>query len=71
MDKVQAFAGCNLPSWLAPNSCFVGIRPGHNLDLLEVSFDFRIDRTTMLLSDVPDVLKDPTKADLKIVDDLI
>lgn len=55
------------PNFLTPNSHFMGVRPGHNLDLFEISFDFRIDRTSILTMDTPDVLKDPSVADLKVL----
>jgi hypothetical protein len=67
VDKVQAFASNNLPSWLTPNSTFVGIRPGHNLDLLEVSFDFRIERWALAKREIPQELKDPSKPDLSVL----
>ncbi len=55
------------PSWLSANSYFMSIVPGHNLDLFQMSFDFRIDRTTILYTDTPDILKDPSKANLGVV----
>lgn len=67
IDKVQVFAAQNTPSWLTSNSNWVGIEPGHNLDLLKIGFDFVVDRTTLLWSETPNVLKDPSRADLGIV----
>lgn len=67
VEKIEIFVATNCPSWLTSNSYFVGIKPGHNLDLLEISFDFRIDRTHMILSRTPEILKDPSKAALHVV----
>lgn len=67
VGKMEAFISVNSPGWLTPNSTSVGIRPGHNLDLLQISFDFRVDRSEILKSETPDVLKDPSKPDLKVI----
>ncbi len=64
--KIEEFIHFHYPKWLTPNSTSVGVLPGHNLDLMQISFDFRIDRTDLLLSDTPDVLKDFSKADLQL-----
>ena len=64
VNKIHAFAAQNCPSWLTPNSNFVGIRPGHNLDLLEISSDFLIDRYQILNSEIPQELKDPSKLEI-------
>lgn len=48
IEKLNAFSIKNAPKFLTPNSHFMGIEPGHNLDLLEISFDYRIDRTWLL-----------------------
>lgn len=67
LEKVQEFNASICPHWLTPNSNFVGIKPGHNLDLLEILFDYRIDRTHLLFSEMPEELKDPSKPELKII----
>ncbi len=69
ISSIQAFNEANCPSFLCPNSYFVSIVPGHNLDLLQVSFDFRVDRTFMLLSETPEELKDMSEPDLRVVRD--
>ena len=55
------------PKWITPNSNFVAIEPGHNLDLLKISFDFRVNRMEFLTRDTPQFLKDISKADLSII----
>jgi len=47
----------------------LGVIPGHNLDLLKIAFDFRIDRIFLLRmkTEIPDELKDPSKAELKVI----
>lgn len=67
IEKLGAFSIQHAPSWLKSNSYHVGILPGHNLDLLQIAFDFKVDRIYLLLSDTPDVLKDPSKGDLSLV----
>lgn len=67
MEKVDQFNADNCPGWLTPNSYGVGVIPGHNLDLLQIWFDYKIDRSTILRSETPDFLKDPSKADLNVV----
>lgn len=67
LGRVQEFSVGICPKWLTPNSHFAGIKPGHNLDLLEIGFDFRVDRTSLLLAETPDILQDPSKAQLKIM----
>lgn len=66
--RMEAFSGQNSPSFLTPNSTFVAVVPGHNLDLLQITFDYRIDRTMMLRSEIPDALKDISKPDLKVIE---
>lgn len=65
ISKLERFVSENSPLWLTPNSHFIGIRPGHNLDLLEISFDFRIDRSTIL--EAPDLFTDPSKTELRVI----
>ena len=67
LAKLNRTIALNCPSFLTPCGYFVGISPGNNLDVLQISFDFRIDRTTVLKSETPDYLKDPSKPDLKIL----
>lgn len=57
------------PSFLTSNSHFLGIVPGHNLDLLQISFDFKVDRWSLLKKNIPDILKDPSKAELTLLKD--
>lgn len=67
VEKLSTFSAENCPSFLTPNSNFMGIIPGHNLDLIQIAFDFRVDRMRMLLSETPNALKDPSKADLNLL----
>lgn len=67
LTRIDSVIAESCPAWLTPNSHFVSLVPGHNLDLLQVAFDFRVDRTSFLLSETPDFLKDPMKADLGVV----
>lgn len=67
VEKILRVSYEECPSFLAPNSNFMGIIPGHNLDLLQISFDFRVDRTTLLLSETPNTLKDPLLPDLRLL----
>lgn len=67
VERMEIYINCNCPSWLTPNSTFMGIEPGHNLDVLKIAFDFRINRSEFLRREVPQVLKDPSLADLTLV----
>ncbi len=55
------------PSWLTHNSNWFGIMPGHNLDLLQIAFDFKVDRSHLLKNGSPESLMDPEKANLRII----
>ena len=65
--KMEEFSHNNCPSWLTPNSNYFGVEPGHNLDLLKIAFDYRIDRTFLLSKAGRDFLQDPEKPQLGIV----
>ncbi len=67
VGKIETFNANNAPSFLTPNSYFVGIVPGHNLDLLQISFDYRIDRSQILKAETPEILKDPSKVELTVI----
>lgn len=64
IEKIEAFSAKNCPNWLCPNSIFFGVEPGHNLDLLKISLDYRIDRLFLLSLGVDDFLKDPSALEL-------
>lgn len=66
VSKLEECLAANCPSWLTPNSYFVGVIPGHNLDLLQIAFDLRIDRTHMLRAQTPQALRDPSKPQLEL-----
>ena len=67
MGRMETCLNEHCPKWLTPNSTYVGIMPGHSLDLLQIAFDLKVDRTHMLLSETPVFLKDPSKPDLNLV----
>lgn len=69
-DKIQVFVSQNCPGFLTPNSTFMGISPGNNLDVLQIGFDFRVERLAILKMEVPPELEDPSKANLKVVKDV-
>jgi hypothetical protein len=60
LRALEAFSNANCPSWLTPNSNYLGVMPGHNLDLVQIAFDYRIDRTWLLSQDEKSFLKDPS-----------
>lgn len=68
VNKLNDFSIANCPSFIESNSFFVGIIPGHNLDLLQISFDFRITRSMLLKAKTPDILKDISKPNLKVLE---
>lgn len=70
MDKLQAFLAKESPSFLTFCNYSMGIIPGGSLDVLQVLLDFRVNRIELLNLELPPELKDPSKADLKIVNDL-
>ena len=67
IGKLEELARSNCPSWLQSNSYSVGVMPGHNLDLLQISFDFRIERAAILAMDCPEILKDPSNTVLTVI----
>lgn len=67
MAKLEKFSIENCPSWLTPNSYYSGIIPGHNLDLMQISFDYKVDRSAIMKFEIPDSLKDPSKPELTVV----
>lgn len=67
VKRIQDISSEHCPDWLTSNSYSVGIMPGHNLDLLQISLDYRVNRTEFLKTEVPDILKDPSKPDLRAV----
>lgn len=67
LSKLNDFAQDNAPSWLASNSYFMGVMPGHHLDLLQISFDFKIDRAHVLKHGEAGFLADPSKPELKVI----
>jgi hypothetical protein len=66
-SKLERYSTEICPNWLTPNSTTVSIIPGHNLDLLQVSFDYRVDRTGLLISETPEELKDMSKPEFHVV----
>ncbi len=67
VGEIEAVVNRCCPSFLTPNSSFVSVVPGHNLDLLQITFDLRIDRTSMFLSETPIELQDVSKPELKVL----
>lgn len=67
MDKLDKFSMENCPPFLTPNSYCMSVVPGHNLDVMQVSFDFKIDRLAVLMSKEKNFLVDPSKPELEIV----
>lgn len=60
LSKLQEFTNKNAPSFLTLTSYTVGVMPGSNLDILQVTLDLRIDRIAVLLSKQPIELIDPS-----------
>jgi hypothetical protein len=67
VQSIDLFINQNCPRFLTPNSNFLGIIPGHNLDLLQISFDFKVDRQQLLGATIPNELKDPSKTELTVI----
>lgn len=70
IQRIERTVHEDCPAWLTPNSNWFGIMPGHNLDLLQIAFDFKINRSHVLKSSpdgVPAYLTDPSKPELKVI----
>ncbi len=65
--KMEEDAMCGAPSFLTLIDRTVSIVPGSNLDMVHISFNFRLDRTTVLMSEIPEELKDPSRTVLEVV----
>lgn len=63
IGKLDRFSSENCPKFITPNSNWFGVEPGHNLDLLKIAFDYRVDRTFLLRTD----FTDPSKPRLEVV----
>lgn len=66
-QKLDHYSASICPSFLTPNSRHMGIIPGHNLDLFQVTLDFKVNRTDLLMAQTPNELKDMSKADLTVI----
>lgn len=67
IERIERAAHENCPSWLTLNSNWFGIMPGHNLDLLQIAFDFKVDRAHLLKNGSPQSLLDPEKGRLTVI----